>query len=55
MGQQITRVVVWATWLAVTLGSFWFVAQYGSTVPVWDDWIIVPYAVGQQPITWDWL
>jgi hypothetical protein len=32
-----------------------YVAQYGSNVPSWDDWDMVPTMTGEQPITWTWL
>jgi hypothetical protein len=31
------------------------VARYGLNIPYWDDWNLVPYAAGRQPITWQWL
>ncbi|MBV9170480.1 MAG: hypothetical protein JOZ81_10390 [Chloroflexi bacterium] len=30
-------------------------AQYGLSIPTWDDWNIIPYAAGREPITWGWL
>jgi len=47
--------LVWATWLAVVVSDGWFVGQYGLRVPNWDDWNIIPVAVGKQPITLEWL
>lgn len=32
-----------------------FVGQYGSDVPSWDEWDMVPTLTGQQPITASWL
>src|SRR5919206_1760323 len=44
--------VVWATTLAAALG---FVARFGSNVPSWDDWDMVPTLTGRQPVTPAWL
>jgi hypothetical protein len=32
-----------------------FVGRYGSNVPSWDDWDMVPTLTGHQPVTLDWL
>lgn len=31
------------------------VAKYGSNIPSWDDWDMVPFVTGHQPITMKWL
>ncbi len=44
--------LVWTIMFAATLV---FVGSYGSNVPCWDDWDLVPTATGQQPVTLEWL
>ncbi len=46
---------VWATCAAMLIASLAFVARYGSNVPSWDDWDMVPALTGEQPITAGWL
>jgi hypothetical protein len=49
------RVVVWGVWLAMLAAALLLVAQYGSNVPSWDDWDMVPVLTRNQPLTLDWL
>ena len=42
-------------WLAMSVAALALVATYGSNVPSWDDWDIVPTATGHQPVTLEWL
>src|ERR1700740_3081887 len=32
-----------------------FVGKYGSNVPYWDEWNMVPVLVGDQPVDAHWL
>ncbi len=48
-------VFVWGIWGLLTLAAAGFVAHYGSNVPVWDDYSIVPQLAGAQPISFAWL
>lgn len=45
----------WAVWLAMLLGALGLVASYGSDVPSWDDWDMVPTLTHAQPVTPEWL
>ena len=47
--------IVWGLWLAMLLGSLRLVASYGSDVPSWDDWDMVPVLTHAQPVTAEWL
>jgi hypothetical protein len=42
-------------WLVMLAAALTLVAVYGSNVPSWDDWDIVPAATGHQPVTAEWL
>src|SRR5262249_20021910 len=42
-------------WLGMVIAAFTLVAIFGSNVPSWDDWDMVPTATGHQPITLEWL
>jgi len=44
--------VVWAVMLAAALA---LVVMYGSNMPIWDDWDIIPTATGHRPVTVEWL
>ena len=46
---------VWGVWAAAFLATVIYVGQYGSNVPFWDDWEVIPALTGEQPITWRWL
>jgi hypothetical protein len=37
------------------VASLSFVYRYGSNVPSWDDWDMVPTLTGNQPVTASWL
>ncbi len=47
--------VVWGIWAGMFLAALGYVARYGSNVPSWDEWDIVPTMTGEQPITVGWL
>src|SRR5262249_30025801 len=48
-------VLVWGVWLAMLVAVLFFIARYGSNVPSWDDWDMVPSFTGAQPVTVGWL
>jgi hypothetical protein len=52
---RIPLVVVLLAWLAMTIAALGYVARYGSNVPSWDEWDIVPTMTGVQPVTLEWL
>jgi hypothetical protein len=48
-------IIVFLVWACLWLALFAFVALYGSNLPLPDEWAIVPYLVGEQPVTLHWL
>lgn len=54
-GEPGARAFAWGVWGMLTIASAWLVAWYGSDVPIWDDYAIVPALVGERPITLRWL
>src|SRR5215471_5218044 len=50
-----TDAVVYGVWLAMSLVAISYVTRYGSDVPSWDDWDMVPTMTGHQPVTAEWL
>jgi hypothetical protein len=48
-------VFVWGVWTSMLLATLAFVGKYGSNVPFWDDWEMIPALTGEQPITARWL
>ena len=46
---------VWGVWALMLAATFAFVWQYGPTVPMEDDWTIVPYLTRDQPVSLTWL
>ena len=53
--RAVAPVVVWGTWAAMLAAGLGYVARYGSNVPSWDGWDMVPTATGEQPVTASWL
>lgn len=47
--------IAWGGWAALVTAALFYVARYGSNVPSWDDWDMVPTVTGVQPVTLDWL
>src|SRR5919198_6761121 len=47
--------IAWAAWAAALLAALLFVWRFGSNVPSWDDWDMIPVLTHRQPVTWDWL
>lgn len=54
-GISLASGFVWSVWLLLTVGTAAFIARYGSNVPSWDDWDMVPTLTGNQPVTLEWL
>ena len=50
-----TAAAVWSGWMAMLLAALLFVGRYGSNVPSWDDWDMVPTLTHAQPVTVEWL
>lgn len=50
-----TAVVVWGAWALMVAGALALVGLYGSNVPSWDGWDMVPTLTGAQPVTLEWL
>jgi hypothetical protein len=46
---------VWGIWMLMFVAALAFVGKYGSNVPSWDGWDMVPTLTGHQPVTVDWL
>jgi hypothetical protein len=53
--QVTVTATVWAVWLAMLAAALLLIAHYGSNVPSWDDWDMVPTLTHTQPVTLDWL
>jgi hypothetical protein len=49
------RLFVGGVWLTLTAAMLGYVFYYGSNVPFFDDWRIVPYFTGDKPVTFEWL
>lgn len=49
------RLMVWAVWGIMLVAALWFVAQFGSDVPYWDEWGLVPVLSHVQAVTLEWL
>lgn len=52
---RAATLIVWGLWLVMLLGALSLVASYGSNVPSWDDWDMVPALTRVQPVTAEWL
>jgi hypothetical protein len=52
---RVVRWVVWSVWTVMTVAALGFVARFGSNVPFWDEWNIVDFSTGAQPISFHWL
>jgi hypothetical protein len=51
----IGAVIAWSAWTAMLVAALLFVSRFGSNVPSWDDWDMIPVLTHHQPVTWDWL
>jgi hypothetical protein len=52
---QGAAVFVWGTWGLMLVAALACVWQYGSNVPSWDEWDMVPTLTGAQPVSITWL
>lgn len=50
-----TVVFVWGAFALMLSGALALVGLYGSNVPSWDGWDMVPTLTGEQPVTLEWL
>src|SRR5215467_3770536 len=53
--RRLAPLIVWGTWSVMLVAALFLVGHYGSNVPSWDDWDMVPTLTGTQPITASWL
>jgi hypothetical protein len=51
----LTPLFVWGVWVAMLVAALAFVERYGSNVPSWDGWDMVPSLTGHQAVTAEWL
>jgi hypothetical protein len=54
-GYVSTRTLLLVLWAFLVGVGLWFVLRYGSNVPYLDDWDIIPFLTGDQPVTAEWL
>src|SRR5438874_2145914 len=47
--------LVWLLWALLLASALAFVALFGTDLPYWDDWNMIPAVVGRQPISLGWL
>src|SRR4051794_8318269 len=47
--------LVWGTWALMTLAALVQLIRYGHNVPFAEDWTVVPFAHGREPISLSWL
>ena len=47
--------VAWTAWVAMLASALLYVHAFGSNVPSWDDWDMVPTLTHVQPVTAEWL
>src|SRR5262245_3196368 len=52
---RAATIVVWVVWGALLAAGLALVAHYGSNVPSWDEWDMVPTLTGAQPVSAEWL
>ncbi|WP_373521802.1 hypothetical protein [Aquiflexum sp.] len=48
-------VIVWGLLGAMLISMMGFIWSFGSNVPSWDGWDMVPPLTGYQPVTLEWL
>jgi hypothetical protein len=51
----LVSLFVWVSWAVMVVAALAFVERYGSNVPSWDGWDMVPTLTGHQPVTAEWL
>src|SRR5437016_708374 len=42
---------VWGAWAALLLLALFYVGKFGSRLPYYDDWTLVPLLTGAEPLT----
>lgn len=42
---------MWGVWAAMCGAGLYLLARYGRSVPYWDEWELVPYLTGNEPVT----
>jgi hypothetical protein len=42
---------VWGVWAALLLLALFYVSKFGSRLPYYDDWALVPLLTGAEPLT----
>src|SRR5262249_38455423 len=53
--RRATALFVYGIWTVMLLAGLAFVVKFGSNVPSWDEWDMVPTMTGEQPVTASWL
>ncbi len=53
--RRLVFLVVWGTWAVMSVVALFYVYRYGSNVPSWDDWDMIPTMTRHQPVTFEWL
>jgi hypothetical protein len=48
-------ILVWGSWLSMFLAALAFVRAYSNNVPFWDDWEMISFLTGKEPVTARWL
>jgi hypothetical protein len=46
---------VWGTWLALTVAGVWFIYAYSPSIPMGDEYYLVPVLTGHERLSVEWL
>jgi hypothetical protein len=46
---------VWGTWLALTVAGLWFICAYSPSIPMGDEYYLVPVLTGHERLSVEWL
>jgi hypothetical protein len=46
---------VWGTWLALTVAGLWFIGAYSPSIPMGDEYCLVPVLTGHERLSAEWL
>ena len=46
---------VWGTWLCLTVAGIWFIYAYSPSIPMGDEYYLVPVLTGHDPLSVEWL
>src|SRR5215831_13470412 len=52
---KAVRWIVWGIWTGMLIAALGYVWRFGSNVPFWDEWNLIPALTGHQPVTLKWL